>query len=396
MLHIELPHIKSFEALVRQQEDGISLAQGALRVGGVPDEIREQVRKLLITDKADYYEFALGIPVLRQKIAEVLSFEHKKNISYSQVLISHGSIGALSIAALAYLDAHNEVLIPEPAYPVYHNVVRCAKGIPVGIPAYKQILDSSTNTLTWRLDIELIQEHITPKTKMIVLSNPSNPLGMCLSEQELMSLVRLADKHQIYLVVDEVYDLFIHEGSYNSIMKLLDESRFIIRLGSFSKNFAMSGWRVGYLIAHEATVAALTGVQDALLCCPTVVSQYAALYALDHPECMTESLEKVKTSRLLALTKLEQLRQAGLVEYVIPQAGFYLFMKNKLSHELHNDTLSLVSQILHKKHVALVPGSHFGASGAQSMRLCFAREPELVSEALERIISYYKHELSVL
>lgn len=395
MLHIELPHIKSFEALVRQQEDGISLAQGALRVGGVPDEIREQVRRLLTTDKADYYEFALGIPALRQKIAEVLSSEHKKTINYSQVLVSHGSIGALSIAALAYLDAQSEVLIPEPAYPVYHNVVRCAKGVPIGVSAYKQVIDSFTNTLVWRLDIELIKERITPATKMIVLSNPSNPLGMCLTEQELAALVELADKHQIYLVVDEVYDMFIYQGSYNSIMKLLDESRFVIRLGSFSKNFAMSGWRVGYLIAHEATVAALTGVQDALLCCPTVVSQYAALYALDHPECMIESLEKVKKSRTLALTQLESLRQAGLIDFVIPQAGFYIFMKNKLAHELYGDTLTLVSQLLHKKHVALVPGGHFGASGAQSMRLCFAREPELVTEALERIVSYYKHELLV-
>ena len=377
MLKLPLPAIKRIEALVQSDPDAISFAQGALRVGGVDPKIRQYAQEVLKTDQADYYQSVIGIMPLRKLIAEQLSAEHNCHITPDHVMVSHGSVGAIMAFCLTVLEVGDEVLLPNPTYPVYQNTVKAAKATPVFVNAYQE----NKNSFSFNLDA--IKKATTERTKLIMFSNPSNPLGYTVTKAELEELIAWCHDKGIYLLLDEVYDLYIFEAQYQSITPYVTTSPFVLRASSFSKNFAMSGWRIGYMLAAPELVAAMAPVQDAILCCPNVLAQHAAIYALEHPEIAHTSIEKVKKSREIALRLLAPLCEAGIISYHKPQAGFYLFIKTNLK-----DTTDLVFDILNTVKVGLIPGKDFGPDGASYLRLCYAREPELVTKGVGRLVEY--------
>lgn len=390
MINISMPELKKVEALARQKEGCISLAQGTLRVGGVDKNIKEYARQILLTDKADYYHDPLGMELLRRKIAETLSEQYHTHLSFENVMVSHGSIGALTALCLAKLDTTDEVILPEPTYPVYKNVVTFSKANPVLIPAYHMKRDLQ-GLHQWFFDIQAIKNKITRNTKMLILSNPSNPLGICLSRYELAELKALCIKNSIYLVIDEIYDDFVFEGEFYSATASTLESEYIIMVGSFSKNFGMSGWRCGYLIAQPHIIRSLASTQACALACPTVISQYGALYALEHKRDILEhNFEKVAKSRDFVCSFFDQMQEQGIFSYVKPKAGFYLFFR---THEA--DSFPLVMNILEKSNVAMAPGFDFGASSQAFIRLCYARDLEVVEEGIRRIQAFFLHQRRV-
>lgn len=384
MIDMSMPELKKVEALAREKEGCISFAQGTLRVGGVDKNIKEYARQILLTDKADYYHDALGIEMLRKKVAESLSDQYNTELSSENVMISHGALGALTVLCLAKLGISDEVILPEPTYPVYKNVVAFSKAKSVSVPSYQMKRDPY-GVNQWFFDIQGIKKAITSSTKMLILSNPSNPLGTCLSKQELTELKNLCIKNSIYLVIDEIYDDFVFEGEFHSSTALTLESEYIIRLGSFSKNFGMSGWRCGYLIAQAHVVRSLAPLQACSLACPTAISQYAALYALEHKrEILEHNFEKVAKSRDLICSFFDRMQEQGICSYVKPQAGFYLFFK---THEV--DSFELVMNILEKANIAMAPGFDFGLSSRAFIRFCFAREPEVLEEGIKRLQDFF-------
>jgi aspartate/methionine/tyrosine aminotransferase len=377
MLKLPLPAIKRIESMVQKDPAAISFAQGALRVGGVAPEIRAHAQELLKTDQADYYQSVIGVLGLRQIIAKTLSAQFDTTVTVDEVMVSHGSVGAMMAFSLTVLQPGDEVLLPQPTYPVYYNIVKSAKANPIFVDTYK------TTANGWSFDIDAIKAATTDKTKLLMFSNPSNPLGYLTSKHELEELIAWCTSKNIYFLLDEVYDNYVFEGTFQSITPYISSSPFLIRASSFSKNFAMSGWRVGYMVAHPNLVTAMAPVQDAILCCPNVLAQYAAMYALEHPELALESIVKVTKSRKIILDALEPLRAAGIISYNIPKAGFYLFLKTQ-----HQDSYALVLDILKQVKVGLVPGEDFGPAGASYMRICYAREPELAAEGIRRLVEY--------
>lgn len=378
MLQLKLPDLKRIEAIVQQHPDYISFSQGALRVGGVPPEVRAHVQEVLKTDVADYYGPAAGTRALRSALADHFSQQYHVPFTLNNILVSHGSIGAFSAFCFGVLDQGDEVILPSPTYPVYENVVLTAKGVPVHCPAY-QFFDGE-----WNFDVARVEAAITPRTKIIIFSNPSNPIGYLMQPHERDALIALAEKHNIYLVIDEVYDAFIFEGQLHSITPYILQSKNLVRLGSFSKNAAMSGWRIGYLMADAALVESLIPVQDALFCCPSMIGQHAAAFVLQHPDLMVSSQKKVIESRARVVQKFTEFKQRGLVDFQTPPAGFYLFFKTGVT-----DSSSWVLDLLNTKGVGLVPGHDFALNAAAWVRLCFAREPELVAQGLARIEEYF-------
>ncbi len=389
MITLEMPSIKKIEAIAQSTPDCISLAQGALRIGGVDLHTKEYARQILLTDKADYYQDPLGITPLRQRLALILSERFATKINAQQVFISHGGVGALTSIALTVLNTGDEVLLPEPAYPVYANIAKLAKAIPVFVPAFTLDKDKNSTRSCWSFDLESVKNAITKKTKMIILSSPSNPTGVFLSAAQLKELSWICESKGIYLVIDEVYDDYVFEGTFHSSTPYAVHSQFTIRLGSFSKNFGMSGWRVGYAVTQPELIATIGAVQASIISNPSVIAQYAALYALEHREYTEHYVAIIKKNRDVMCDFFDSLEQSGVLSYGRPAAGFYLFFKRE---ELDSNTF--VMDVLQQAKVALNPGNDFGPSAQQYVRLCFAREPDLINKSIARLKNYFsaKHQ----
>ncbi len=383
MISFKVPAIKEIEKIAQGRKGCISFSQGALRLGGVHPDIKNYARQMSQSDKADYYQDALGILPLRNKIAKMLSESYETNVGIDQIAITHGAIGALTSICLTILKTGDEVLLPEPTYPVYQHAVTLAKGKPISIQGWHMI-PAEKGTFTWQFDLKAIENAITVQTRMIIFSNPSNPLGCYLSKAELITLAKLCESKGIYLVIDEIYDDFIFEGTFYSSSSLALESDRVIRIGSFSKNFGMSGWRIGYVISSKRLTAALGSIQMVTLNCPNVISQYAAWFGLEHKEeIITPYYEKVHQARKIICEFFDFLQIQGEFQYVKPDAGFYIFFKTK-----EPVSTSFVIDLLDKANIALVPGTDFGSSCGSFVRLCFAREIDLVTEGIRRFQDY--------
>lgn len=379
MLHLHLPQYKQIEVLSKNIPGSISFSQGAVKVGGTPREIKQHISQLLESDCLDYYQPVGGIVSLREKIVQQLTKRFNISLEVENLIISHGSIGGITALCLTLLKEGEEVILPSPAYPSYQNIIKFSKANPIFVPC--MVNDAHG----WSFDMDQIKRSTNDKTKMIILSNPSNPTGYCLSHEELVELFNWCVSHKIYLVFDEVYDNFIFEGEFCSGTPFVLQSEYAIRTGSFSKDFSMSGWRVGYIVASKNLVTNLTAVQDGTLCCPNVIGQHAALFALDNRQLIEQQKVLVRQSKEIASRYLEPLCNQGIFSYHNPPAGIFLFLKTQLK-----DTLPLVNEILTEAKVALVPGIDFGPDYGSYVRLCFAREPAVVEEGMKRIQDFFK------
>ncbi|WP_068469403.1 pyridoxal phosphate-dependent aminotransferase [Candidatus Protochlamydia phocaeensis] len=378
MLHLELPKYKMIEQISKTSPEYISFSQGAVKVGGTPAEIKAHVASLLETDCCDYYQSVAGLYPLREKIAQRLTEKFGPLFTPEHILVTHGSIGGITALCLSLLKEGDEVLLPEPTYPSYRNIILFSKGQPIFTPAFFEDKEG------WMLNLDALEHARTSRTKMLILPNPSNPCGFCLSTQDLLQLKAWGEAHGIYVVIDEVYDNYIFEAQFASSTPFVLESNYLIRTGSFSKDFAMSGWRIGFVVGSPLLITHLINIQDGTLGCPSVVGQQAALYALAHPHLIARQTAAVKTSRDLACSLLTPLVEQGIFSYTKPKAGIFLFLKTK---ELNTE--ELVMRLLNQCKVALVPGTDFGNSASSYIRLCYAREEPLIEEGMRRLCRFF-------
>lgn len=383
MLEIPLSGIKKIEEIANSSNEYISLSQGSIKIGGIPEQVKEYVRALLKTDITDYYGSCWGLKVLREKLADVLSKNHGTTITSRQVIPTHGCIGGLSLLYLTLLNPGDEVIIPEPAYPAYSTLLQAVRGKAVYVSCLKATTDDSSG-IAWEMDVEKIKDATTSRTKFIIFSNPCNPLGMIISKKTILELLEWCEKKEIYLIIDEAYRDYVFAGSFYSSLECINQSEWVISANTFSKNMAMSGWRIGYLIIPEKLNKALAGMQDALLNCLNNTAQYAALYALDHPEFTQTFHKQVKSNRDMAMNMLTPLLNQGIFSCTTPQGGFFIFLKTD-----QEDATNLCLSILNKAKVGLIPGASFGAVGAPFIRLCYARNPEVLEEGITRLLNYF-------
>ena len=383
MLEIPMSGIKKIEEIVKagKPNEYISLSQGSIKVGGIPELVKQHVAGLLKTDLTDYYESCWGLKTLREKISTVLSARYNTTITVQQTLPTHGAIGGLTLLYLTLLKEGDEVIIPEPAYPAYSILAKASRSTAVFVSCSKNNPDGS---VSFALDVEKIKAATTDKTKMIVFSNPWNPLGIIVPPAIMNELVAWCELKKIYLVIDDAYRDYIFEGAYESAIPLVSKSEWVVCVNTFSKNMAMSGWRVGYLVVPEKLSSALAGMQDALLNCLNNTAQYAAIFALDHPELTDTFHKQILINRDMTTSMLQPLVDRGIISFNEPHGGFFLFMKTEQA-----DATDLCMSILNSAKVGLIPGSSFGPSGAPFLRLCYARETEVLEEGLKRLVKYF-------
>ncbi len=375
--NIQLSVIKQMELRASKYPDVISLAQGIPNFD-TPGGIKRRVELALKRGVVARYSLSPGLPELRELIEQSLLREKMFYDWQKEIIVTAGSIEGITASILALTVPGDEVIIPTPTYTSYREVIYLAGCSPVYVP-----LDEAGG---WSFDIGKLEAAITPKTKAILYCNPNNPTGTIFTKKQLLELAALAEKHDFFLISDEVYKDFIFNGdslfSLAQVKKVRDR---VIRVYSFSKAYAMTGWRVGYLHADASLVNEILKVHDSLVTCAPVISQYAAMGALEMGERDIANFNREYMRRLdLTCKRLDKLKR--VFSYIKPNSSYYVFPKILTDK---TDSWEFTLDLLDKIQVALVPGVAFGPNGEGHVRISFGRSEEHINEAFDRMEKYF-------
>jgi aminotransferase len=338
-----------------------------------PDHIVEAAVKAARSGFTHYTEVD-GTMELRQAIAEKLQSDNSIDAdAKTEVTVTSGSQEAMLITALGFLDRGDEALILDPYYPAYFEDTLVAEATPVTVP-----LDESQN---FGLDVDVLEKKITEKTKMIWLSNPCNPTGHVFSKRDLEHISEVAQEHDLLVFADEIYEKLTYDRSKNiSIASLPGMEERTITVNGFSKAYAMTGWRIGYIVAKKKLSATLRKLHYYATLCPNSISQKAATAALTGPQdCVQEMLREYGRRRSLVIDELSHIQSLA---YTVPNGAFYVF-PDFSAIEKSDEALAL--RLLKEAGVVTVPGSGFGTSGEGHLRLSYSISYEQIREGMKRI-----------
>jgi aspartate/methionine/tyrosine aminotransferase len=389
---LRLSIIKQMELRAAKFPDVISLAQGVPSFD-TPSGIKRRVERALSDGVVARYSLSPGLPELRELIEVNLARENMFYDFEREIIVTAGSIEGITATILAVTTPGDEVIIPEPTYTSYREVIILSGCVPVFVPLKEEN--------GWSLDTDKIEEAITPKTKAIFYCNPNNPTGIIFTKKQLLKLGELAQKHNLFLISDEVYKDFVFDKN-DTLFSLAEMPEFrkkVIRLFSFSKTYAMTGWRIGYLHSDEDIVREILKVHDSLVTCAPVVSQYAAMGALEMGERDVKKFRKKYLERRdLICARLDRLK--NIFSYAKPNSTYYVFPKVNLENlptvfkNNYKNSESLSWQfalwLLEKSQVAVVPGMAFGPSGEGHIRMIFGKTKREINEAFDRIEKLFR------
>lgn len=385
---LQLSVIKQMEIRASKFPNAISLAQG-IPSFDTPECIKRRVEQAMKRGVVSKYSLSPGLPELRELIEESLSKEGMYYDWQKEIIVTIGAIEAITATILAITNPGDEVIIPEPTYTSYREVLTLAGCKTVFVP-----LDESKE---WAFDLEKYKKAITPKTKAIFYCNPNNPTGTVYSKEQLLGLAELAKEHDLYLISDEVYKDFIYDDRDRFSLAQIPELRErLIRINSFSKSFAMTGWRVGYVHSDEKNIQNILKVHDCLATCAPVISQFAAMGALEMGEQDTKNFKEAYIRRReITCKRLDNLNH--IFEYVRPHSSYYVFPRLLTSSPSYEegdregiDSWKFAIDLLENTQVAVVPGVAFGPNGESHIRISFGRSEEDINEAFDRIDKYLK------
>jgi aminotransferase len=289
----------------------------------------------------------------------------------AEVLISVGVSEALYLAMTAILDPGDEVIVPEPCFVSYAPEVSLAGGIPVTVPTHVEH--------DFQVTGDQIEAAVSPKTKAILIGYPNNPTGAVMTRERLEEVARVAEKHDLLVISDEIYDQLVYGIQHICFATLPGMRERTITLGGFSKDYAMTGWRVGYAAAPPDLLAAMRKIHQYTIMSAPTTGQIAALEALEHGQQHVEEM-RVEYDRRRKLL-VGGLNELGLKTFE-PRGAFYAFPSVAASGM---DDATFAENLLMEERVAVVPGSAFGTSGAGFVRACYATSYEALEQALERM-----------
>jgi aspartate aminotransferase len=364
------------KALLAAGEDVLNFAAGEPDFD-TPEHIKDACIAALKAGKTKYAPTP-GIEPLRQAVAERYSAEYGLKVAASQVVVSPGGKFSCYLAIMATCSPGDEVIIPAPYWVSYPEMVKLAGATPKIVLA-----DDKTGFL---LTPEMLEAAITPKTKLLVLNSPSNPSGAVYSRAQLDAIVAVAVKHNLYILSDEMYEHLVYDGAIPTCVATLSkeaEARTIIVAG-FSKTYAMTGWRLGTLVAPAPIAKACSEIQSQQSSNATTFAQYGALAALKEKEKTAAALKEMMTAfdRRRKFLHAELVKIPG-VTCVLSQGAFYLF-PNISSFGLKDQ--EFCARLLEQEKVAAVFGSAFGAEGY--LRLSYATSDEILAKGVARLAKF--------
>ena len=367
---------------IRKFFDAAAMTSGVISLGvGEPDfvtpwHVRNAAVKALTNGRTSYTGNS-GLPELRQAVCKYLAGGFGLNYDYaSQVIITVGGSEGIDITLRAILNAGDEVLTPEPSYVAYAPLIELAGGVAVPVKC--------TAKEQFKLTAQAVEQCITPRTKALIFAYPNNPTGAVMTGKELEPLAKVIKKHNLLALSDEIYAELTYGFKHTSIASLPGMAQRTILISGFSKAFAMTGWRLGYICAPKELAAAMLKIhQYAMLCAPTL-SQYAALEALksglEYGFLDIEEMRAEYDKRRKFIVKC--LNEMGLLCFE-PKGAFYAFPNVLKKTGMDGETFA--GLLLKRQKVAVVPGSAFGESCKGHVRISYAQSMQKLEEAMLRI-----------
>lgn len=368
--------IRKFFDIVSERKDAISLGVGEpdfVTPWGIRDAAIRSIQK-----GYTQYTGNRGLPELRESICRYLKERFDLDYTPEHTIVTVGASEAIDLVLRAVCAPGEEILVPNPCYVSYAPCVSLAGGTPVGIRC--------TADNGFILTPENLEAAITPKTKAVILAFPNNPTGGIMTKEQLEAIAPVLEKHDLLIISDEIYAELTYGGKHYSIASVPGMKERTVLINGFSKAFAMTGWRVGFVCAPPEIDAAMLKIHQYVMLCAPRMSQHAAVYALkegfaDHFSVVEEMRESYNRRRRFMVNSLNEM---GLTCFE-PKGAFYVFPSVEKTGMTGEE---FANRLLQEELVAVVPGSAFGACGTHYLRCSYATGMEQLTEAMDRIAAF--------
>lgn len=344
---------------------------------GDPDLITDR----LIIDKSyedaraghtKYTDFR-GDPELRAEICKYYKEEYDMDVKDEEVFVCASACLGMYLALEAIVDDGDEVILQAPFFTPYPQQVELARGIPVELPTYEEE--------DFQINIERLESLITERTKALVTNSPSNPTGNCLTVETMEKIAEIAERHDLIVIADDIYTAFSYQNPFVPFGSLPGMKERTIILNSFSKNFTMTGWRVGNIIAPDYIIKVIQQINENVVFTAPSISQRAAIHALRHrAEVQPPMVEEYRKRMFYAAERINQIPKLSVI--YPPKGSFYLFMNIK---ETGLSSVEAADRILEEAHVLMLPGDAFGTCGEGYVRIACTVNVDTLKEAFDRI-----------
>ena len=368
-----------FEEVTRREKAGEKIIH--LNIGrpdfDTPTHIKEAAKKAL-DEKKVHYSSNYGIPPLTQALADKLQQDNQMSYAPSEIIVTVGGNEAVFMAMMGLLDSGDEVLIPDPCWLNYFYCVQMAGAVPISVPAKEE------HQFTPHIDD--FRSRITDKTKMIVINTPNNPTGAVYSAEFLAELAQLAVEKDLYVLSDEIYEKMVYDGhrhvSFGSLAGMKERT---VTVSGFSKNYSMTGWRLGFVAASPDAISAMVRIHQYVTICATSFAQWGAVAALTGPQDDVHHMvgEFDKRGALVS----SALQEMPGIQVSKPAGAFYIFPSIK---ETGKSSQEMAQYLLDEAKIAVVPGHVFGDFGEGYIRLSYANSYENLEMALSNMSAALK------
>jgi len=363
-----------------KEVDDAAFLSWAKPTADTPGHIKEGAISAIRDGRVGGYSENAGLLDLRRQIVGKLRRENNIEADVSEILVTVGAIEGLAAAVMALVDPGDEVILPSPTYSTHIRQVIIASGKPVFVHLIEE--------KGFAPDIDGIKNAITDKTKAILYCSPNNPTGTVFAEQQLRQLADLALENNLMVITDEAYEYFTYDGqTHFSIASIPEMKKHAVSCFTFTKTYAMTGWRVGYLHADQGLIPQIKKAHIPFAICAPVVSQYAALAALQgSQDCVAEFREHYLAARDLMCRRLDRLNT--VFRYQKPGGSYLMFPKILL--DAGEDSTTFCKTLLKQARVSTTPGIAFGPTGQGHLRMSFCVPEDEINKAFDRMEAYFK------
>jgi aspartate/methionine/tyrosine aminotransferase len=378
---VQTPIIPVIADLIRAHPGTISLGQGVVNYPP-PQAAAAEIGRFLADPEKNKYQATDGLPELLQAISAKLSVENRVSVGphhANRLMVTAGGNQAFFNVVLGILDPGDEVILPTPYYFNHEMAIVMANARPVLVATDRD----------YNLDCDAIRSAITPRTRAIVTVSPNNPSGVVYSEGSLRAVNKLCADHGLFHISDEAYEYFVYDGAAHfSPASIPGASAHTISLYSMSKAYGFASWRIGWMVYPAILESALRKVQDTIIICPPVVSQYAALGALrEGAAFVADRVAALSRTRALALEALTELEREELAEIPAARGALYFLMRLRSGMT----PLAYATRLIHEHAVAAIPGDAFGLAEGCHLRVAYgALQPDTAAEGIGRLIEGVK------
>ncbi|MEA2103585.1 MAG: pyridoxal phosphate-dependent aminotransferase [Candidatus Cloacimonadota bacterium] len=375
--NIEKSAIHEMTSLSKEIDD-VAFLSWAKPTTGTPEHINKAAIEAIQKGLVGGYSPANGLEELRAEIVKKLERDNNIKANLSEILVTVGAIEGIASAVMAVADPGDEIIVPSPTYSTHVRHVQLASAKPVFVPLKEE--DG------FALDIEKVKEAITPKTKAILFCSPNNPTGTIFPENKLRQLAQIALENDLVVITDEAYEYFVFDDNHHfSIGSIPEMKENVISCYTFTKTYAMTGWRIGYLHASEKLIPQIKKAHIPLSICAPVVSQYAAIAALKgSQDCVRDFRDHYRKMRNLMCERLDRL--PDMFEYQKPTGSYLMFPK--IIGEAGKDSTKFCKKLLKEAKVSTTPGIAFGPTGQSHLRLSFCVSADMINKGFDRMENY--------